>query len=170
MNVSLEYLKRCSSQTGYPVLPLEKVVRMGEMAGSGSNVLPGLHHGDPVPGNVVNGVGSASDDRGLFQERKRPAENAQGTNQPLPTGWRRHIYEGPFRAGRGPGLKNRSPNAPAPPTHRPGLVGENLQLACVRVRSCVTIGSVAQHATYRAAYWRLTAFGGGVQENGQWHH
>jgi len=33
MNVSLEYLERCSAQTGYPVTPLEKVVRLGEMAG-----------------------------------------------------------------------------------------------------------------------------------------
>lgn len=33
MNVSLEYLERCSAQTGYPVPPLEKVVRLGEMAG-----------------------------------------------------------------------------------------------------------------------------------------
>ena len=33
MNVSLEYLERCSAQTGYPVSPLEKVVRLGEMAG-----------------------------------------------------------------------------------------------------------------------------------------
>lgn len=33
MNVSLGYLERCSAQTGYPVPPLEKVVRLGEMAG-----------------------------------------------------------------------------------------------------------------------------------------
>ena len=33
MNVSLEYLQRCSAQTGYAVLPLEKVIRLGEMAG-----------------------------------------------------------------------------------------------------------------------------------------
>ncbi len=33
MNVSLEYLERCSAQTGYPVSPLEKVVRLGGMAG-----------------------------------------------------------------------------------------------------------------------------------------
>ena len=33
MNVSLQYLQRCSAQTGYPVPPLEKVVRLGEMAG-----------------------------------------------------------------------------------------------------------------------------------------
>ena len=33
MNVSLEYLQRCSAQTGYQVPPLEKVVRLGEMAG-----------------------------------------------------------------------------------------------------------------------------------------
>ncbi len=31
MNVSLEYLQRCSAQTGYAVLPLEKVIRLGEM-------------------------------------------------------------------------------------------------------------------------------------------
>ena len=33
MNFSLQYLQRCSAQTGYPVPPLEKVVRLGEMAG-----------------------------------------------------------------------------------------------------------------------------------------
>ena len=33
MNVSLEYLQSCSAQTGYAVLPLEKVIRLGEMAG-----------------------------------------------------------------------------------------------------------------------------------------
>jgi predicted nucleotidyltransferase component of viral defense system len=33
MSVSLEYLQRCSAQTGYTVLALEKVVRLGEMAG-----------------------------------------------------------------------------------------------------------------------------------------
>jgi predicted nucleotidyltransferase component of viral defense system len=33
MNVSQEYLERCSAQTGYLVTPLEKVVRLGEMAG-----------------------------------------------------------------------------------------------------------------------------------------
>ena len=33
MNVSLEYLERCSAQTGYPVPLLEKVVRLGDMAG-----------------------------------------------------------------------------------------------------------------------------------------
>ncbi|MCJ7595848.1 MAG: nucleotidyl transferase AbiEii/AbiGii toxin family protein, partial [Desulfobacterales bacterium] len=33
MSVSLEYLQRCSIQTGYQVRPLEKVVRLGEMAG-----------------------------------------------------------------------------------------------------------------------------------------
>jgi len=32
MSVSLKYLQRCSAQTGYPVPPLEKVVRLGEMA------------------------------------------------------------------------------------------------------------------------------------------
>jgi len=33
MKVRLEYLERCSAQTGYSVSPLEKVVRLGEMAG-----------------------------------------------------------------------------------------------------------------------------------------
>lgn len=33
MTVSLEYLERCSAQTGYLVSPLEKIVRLGEMAG-----------------------------------------------------------------------------------------------------------------------------------------
>jgi len=33
MNVSLEYLERCYAQTGYPVPLLEKVVRLGDMAG-----------------------------------------------------------------------------------------------------------------------------------------
>ncbi|MBW1797000.1 MAG: nucleotidyl transferase AbiEii/AbiGii toxin family protein [Deltaproteobacteria bacterium] len=33
MNVRLQYLERCSAQTGYPVPLLEKVVRLGEMAG-----------------------------------------------------------------------------------------------------------------------------------------
>jgi predicted nucleotidyltransferase component of viral defense system len=33
MSVSLEYLERCSAQTGYQVPPLEKGVRLGEMAG-----------------------------------------------------------------------------------------------------------------------------------------
>ena len=33
MNVSLEYLERCSAQTGYPIPLLEKVVRLGDMAG-----------------------------------------------------------------------------------------------------------------------------------------
>jgi predicted nucleotidyltransferase component of viral defense system len=32
MNVSLEYLQRCSEQTGYRIEPLEKVVRLGGMA------------------------------------------------------------------------------------------------------------------------------------------
>ena len=32
MNVSLEYLKRCANETGYRIEPLEKVVRLGEMA------------------------------------------------------------------------------------------------------------------------------------------
>jgi predicted nucleotidyltransferase component of viral defense system len=31
MNVSMEYLQRCSGQTGYPVPLLEKVVRLGDM-------------------------------------------------------------------------------------------------------------------------------------------
>jgi len=33
MSVSLEYLTRCSTETGYRVEPLEKVVRLGELAG-----------------------------------------------------------------------------------------------------------------------------------------
>jgi len=33
MNVSLEYLQRCSAESGYAVLPIEKVIRLGEMAG-----------------------------------------------------------------------------------------------------------------------------------------
>jgi len=33
MNVSKEYLERCSAQTGYLISPLEKVVRLGETAG-----------------------------------------------------------------------------------------------------------------------------------------
>ena len=33
MSVSLEYLQHCSVQTGYGIGPLEKVVRLGEMAG-----------------------------------------------------------------------------------------------------------------------------------------
>ena len=33
MNPSREYLQACSIQTGYQVTPLEKVVRLGEMAG-----------------------------------------------------------------------------------------------------------------------------------------
>ncbi len=33
MNPSREYLQACSIQTGYQVAPLEKVVRLGEMAG-----------------------------------------------------------------------------------------------------------------------------------------
>ena len=33
MNVSLEYLQRCTAQTGYPVGPMEKVIRLGGMAG-----------------------------------------------------------------------------------------------------------------------------------------
>ena len=32
MSVSLEYLERCSAETGFPVAGLEKVVRLGEMA------------------------------------------------------------------------------------------------------------------------------------------
>jgi hypothetical protein len=32
MSVSLKYLQDCSAQTGYRVEPLEKVVRLGEMA------------------------------------------------------------------------------------------------------------------------------------------
>lgn len=32
MSVSLEYLQRCSAETGYRIGPLEKVVRLGEMA------------------------------------------------------------------------------------------------------------------------------------------
>ena len=42
MNVSLEYLERCSAQTGYPVTPLEKVVRLGEMAGDVARLLQQL--------------------------------------------------------------------------------------------------------------------------------
>lgn len=34
MPVSLEYLERCSGQTGYQVGPLEKVTRLGEIAGA----------------------------------------------------------------------------------------------------------------------------------------
>jgi predicted nucleotidyltransferase component of viral defense system len=33
MNLSREYLQHCSIQTGYQIAPLEKVVRLGEMAG-----------------------------------------------------------------------------------------------------------------------------------------
>ena len=33
MNPSREYLQECSIQTGYQIAPLEKVVRLGEMAG-----------------------------------------------------------------------------------------------------------------------------------------
>ena len=33
MNVSLEYLQRCAAQTGYQAGPLEKVIRLGDMAG-----------------------------------------------------------------------------------------------------------------------------------------
>ncbi len=33
MSISLEYLQRCSTQTGYAVNTLEKVVRLGEVAG-----------------------------------------------------------------------------------------------------------------------------------------
>lgn len=33
MSVSLKYLQRCSAQTGYPVPLLEKVIRLGEVAG-----------------------------------------------------------------------------------------------------------------------------------------
>ena len=32
MSASLEYLERCSAETGFPVAGLEKVVRLGEMA------------------------------------------------------------------------------------------------------------------------------------------
>lgn len=32
MSVSLEYLELCSAQTGYAISPLEKVVRLGEIA------------------------------------------------------------------------------------------------------------------------------------------
>ena len=32
MSVSLEYLELCSAQTGYAIIPLEKVVRLGEIA------------------------------------------------------------------------------------------------------------------------------------------
>jgi hypothetical protein len=33
MNPSLEFLERCSGETGYQVSSLEKVVRLGEIAG-----------------------------------------------------------------------------------------------------------------------------------------
>jgi len=33
MKVSLQFLQRFSAQTGYMVPPLEKVIRLGEMAG-----------------------------------------------------------------------------------------------------------------------------------------
>ena len=33
MRPSLEYLERCAGQTGYQVSALEKVVRLGELAG-----------------------------------------------------------------------------------------------------------------------------------------
>jgi hypothetical protein len=32
MSVSLEYLELCSAQTGYAISPLEKAVRLGEIA------------------------------------------------------------------------------------------------------------------------------------------
>lgn len=32
MSPSLEYLERCAAETGFQVTPLEKVVRLGEMA------------------------------------------------------------------------------------------------------------------------------------------
>ena len=32
MSVSLEYLQHCSAQTGFAIAPLEKVVRLGELA------------------------------------------------------------------------------------------------------------------------------------------
>ena len=32
MTISLEYLERCSAETGFPVAGLEKVARLGEMA------------------------------------------------------------------------------------------------------------------------------------------
>ena len=32
MNPSLEYLEHCSAETGYQVAPLEKVIRLGELA------------------------------------------------------------------------------------------------------------------------------------------
>jgi hypothetical protein len=32
MSLSLEYLERCAAETGFGVSPLEKVVRLGEMA------------------------------------------------------------------------------------------------------------------------------------------
>ena len=33
MSVSLEYLQGCAAQTGYALSPLEKVIRLGELAG-----------------------------------------------------------------------------------------------------------------------------------------
>lgn len=32
MSISLEYLQHCSTETGYGIGPLEKVVRLGEIA------------------------------------------------------------------------------------------------------------------------------------------
>jgi predicted nucleotidyltransferase component of viral defense system len=32
MNPSLEYLERCAAETGFQIIPLEKVVRLGEVA------------------------------------------------------------------------------------------------------------------------------------------
>ncbi len=32
MNPSLEYLERCVVETGFQIIPLEKVVRLGEVA------------------------------------------------------------------------------------------------------------------------------------------
>jgi len=54
MNVSLEYLTRCSAQTGYPVSALEKVVRLGEMAADVSRH-PFLGSGNRLDGNGREG-------------------------------------------------------------------------------------------------------------------
>jgi len=45
MNLSLEFLERCSAETGFQVSALEKVTRIGEMAGNIAR--------DPMLGEVL---------------------------------------------------------------------------------------------------------------------
>jgi len=49
MNPSIEYLERCVVETGFQIIPLEKVVRLGEVAADVSR--------HPLPGEALASKG-----------------------------------------------------------------------------------------------------------------